>query len=192
MLWPDTTPSETERSPRSAALIFLGLPAGPIHVRAPGSSSYRHSRHLDFAVKVGIARPSRGRASLGRRYTNVRHWTCRGRAMRLKLVFLLLLCGTATALAQATPGVVSPTPSSPTGLPAGPTFSSCSYACNNQYLACVNPCSTAAGIAAGTSSAIPGIGGAAPGAPANTSQCFLNCTNLRQTCTLGCSGLPFD
>jgi hypothetical protein len=114
--------------------------------------------------------------------------------MKLRLVFLLLLCGLATVQAQTTltPGVVSPTPSSPTGLPAGPTFSSCSYACNNQYLSCVNPCSTAAGIAAGTSTAIPGIGGAPLGTPANTSQCFLNCTNLRQTCTLGCSGLPFD
>ena len=70
--------------------------------------------------------------------------------MKLKLVFLFLLCSLATVQAQTTtPGVVSPTPSSPTGLPPGPTFSSCSYACNSQYLSCVNPCSTAAGIAAG-------------------------------------------
>jgi hypothetical protein len=43
-------------------------------------------------------------------------------------------------------------------------------------LSCVNPCSTAAGIAAGTPSTAAGIGGAASGTPANTSQCFLNCT----------------
>jgi hypothetical protein len=118
----------------------------------------------------------------------------RGRAMKLNLVFLFLLCGTATALAQlGTPGVVSPTPSSPTGLPPGPTFSSCSYACNSQYLACVNPCSTAAGIASGAPALGSVIGGALPSNTPNTaSQCFLNCTNLRQTCTLGCSGLPFD
>jgi hypothetical protein len=114
--------------------------------------------------------------------------------MKLKLVFLFLLCSLATVQAQTTltPGVVSPTPSSPTGLPAGPTFSSCSYACNNQYMSCVNPCSTAAGIAAGTPTTTGSSTGAGVGAPAAATQCFLNCTNLRQTCTLGCSGLPFD
>jgi hypothetical protein len=118
----------------------------------------------------------------------------RGRAMKLKLVFLFLLCSLATVQAQTTltPGVVSPTPSSPTGLPAGPTFSSCSYACNSQYLSCVNPCSTAAGIAAGTPFTDPNVGARAQTTVGNTSQCFSNCTNLRQTCTLGCSGLPFD
>jgi hypothetical protein len=58
-------------------------------------------------------------------------------------------------------------------------------------LSCVNPCSTAAGAAA----AAPTTTGSiltAPTTPGNTSQCYLNCTNLRQTCTLGCSGLPFD
>jgi hypothetical protein len=82
------------------------------------------------------------------------------RALRLALIVFVLVCVVMTLMAvllgtghpqtTLTPGVVSPTPSSPTGLPAGPTFSSCSYACNSQYLACVNPCSTAAGIAAGT------------------------------------------
>jgi nitrate/nitrite transporter NarK len=123
------------------------------------------------------------------------------RALRLTLIVFVLLCivmtlmavllGTGHPQTTLTPGVVSPTPSSPTGLPEGPTFSTCSYACNSQYLACVNPCSTAAGIAAGTPSNTSGIGGGAP-TPFSTSVCFSNCTNLRQTCTLGCSGLPFD
>jgi hypothetical protein len=119
----------------------------------------------------------------------------RGRAMKLNLVFLFLLCGLATVQAQTTltPGVVqTPGFSSPSGLPPGPTFSSCSYACNSQYLACVNPCSTAAGIAAGTGFTDPTVGARAQTTVGNTTQCFSNCTNLRQTCTLGCSGLPFD
>jgi hypothetical protein len=132
---------------------------------------------------------------VGRWYGTTRGRTYRGRAMKLKLAFLFLLCGIVTVQAQTTltPGVVSPTPSSPTGLPAGPTFSSCSYACNSQYLSCVNPCSTAAGIASGAPVLGSVIGGALPSNTPNTAgQCFLNCTNLRQTCTLGCSGLPFD
>jgi nitrate/nitrite transporter NarK len=124
------------------------------------------------------------------------------RALRLTLIVFVLLCivmtlmavllGTGHPQTTLTPGVVSHTPSSPTGLPAGPTFSSCSYACNSQYLACVNPCSTAAGIAAGTGFTDPTVGARAQTTVGNTTQCFSNCTNLRQTCTLGCSGLPFD
>jgi hypothetical protein len=95
--------------------------------------------------------------------------------MKLRLVFFLLLGGLAPVCAQT---------SSPLGLPAAPTFSSCSYSCNSQYLSCVNPCSTAAGAAAGTASSTS--------SPSNTSQCYLNCTTQRQSCTLGCSGLPFD
>jgi nitrate/nitrite transporter NarK len=124
------------------------------------------------------------------------------RALRLTLIVFVLLCivmtlmavllGTGHPQTTLTPGVVSPTPSSPTGLPEGPTFSTCSYACNSQYLACVNPCSTAAGIAAGTGFTDPNVGARAQTTVGNTTQCFSNCTNLRQTCTLGCSGLPFD
>jgi hypothetical protein len=115
------------------------------------------------------------------------------RALRLTLIVFILLCIMMTLLAvllrtghaqtTLTPGVTPPeTFFSPLGLPAGPTFSTCSSACTSAYMACVNPCSIATSATAGTPS----------GSASNSAQCYLNCNTQQQSCTMGCSGLPFD
>jgi hypothetical protein len=115
------------------------------------------------------------------------------RALRLTLIVFVLLCIMMTLMAvlietghaqtTLTPGVTQvPGTSSPLGLPAGPTFSTCSSACTSAYMACVNPCSIVTSATAGTPS----------GSSSNSAQCYLNCTTQQQSCTMGCSGLPFD
>ena len=115
------------------------------------------------------------------------------RALRLTLIVFVLLCIMMTLLAvllrtghaqtTLTPGVTQvPGTSSPLGLPPGPTFSTCSSACTSAYMACVNPCSIVTSATAGTPS----------GSSSNSAQCYLNCTTQQQSCTMGCSGLPFD
>ena len=61
---------------------------------------------------------------------------------RLALLFLLSSLTAGHAQTTLTPGVIQvPGTSSPLGLPAGPTFSTCSHACTTAFMACSSPCS---------------------------------------------------